>query len=94
MSSDEGCHLLGWGVEGENYLLDENGVPATEGLADPSKAFDDPAIIPITQLRNMVCCNSAVELQARYPSYITEVYRMRFLWKCRSAHGQMPMARI
>lgn len=73
MSSDEGYYLLGWGVEGENYVLDENGIPTTEGLADPSKGFDEAEIVPITQLRNMVYYNSDVELAARYPEYVCDV---------------------
>ena len=73
MSSDEGYYLLGWGIEGENYILDGNGVPTTAGLPDPEKAFDNPSVVPVTQLRNMVFYNSDVELLARYPSYICDV---------------------
>ena len=73
MSSEEGYYLLGWGREGVNYVRDENGVPTTAGLPDPDKAFDNPSVVPITQLRNMVFYNSDVELQARYPSYVCDV---------------------
>jgi putative aldouronate transport system substrate-binding protein len=73
MSSDEGYYLLGWGVEGVNYTLDENGVPVATGLPDESKAFSKPEMQPITQLRNMVYYNGEIELLARYPTYTTAV---------------------
>jgi putative aldouronate transport system substrate-binding protein len=73
MSSDEGYYLLGWGEEGVNYTLDENGVPVAEGLPDESKAFSKPEMQPITQLRNMVYYNGEIELLARYPTYKTAV---------------------
>jgi putative aldouronate transport system substrate-binding protein len=69
MSSDEGYFLLGWGEEGVNYTLDENGVPVTAGLPNPAKAFTQPDMQPYTQLRNMVFYNSEIELLARYPVY-------------------------
>ena len=69
MSSDEGYFLLGWGEEGVNYLLDENGVPTVQGLPDPAKGFTLPEMQPYTQMRNMVYYNSEVELLARYPTY-------------------------
>jgi len=69
MSSDEGYFLLGWGVEGENYILDDNGVPGILGLPDPARAFTRPEMQPFTQLRNMVFYNSEVELMARFPTY-------------------------
>jgi putative aldouronate transport system substrate-binding protein len=69
MSSDEGYYLLGWGEEGLNYMLDQNGVPVTDGLPDDSKAFSKPEMQPNTQLRNMVYYNGEVELLARYPTY-------------------------
>jgi len=71
MSSDEGYYLLGWGVKDVNYKLDAKGVPTTKGLADPSKAFTAPEMIPLTQLKNMVYYNGAVEIAARYPAYTT-----------------------
>jgi putative aldouronate transport system substrate-binding protein len=71
MSSDEGYYLLGWGEEGVNYLLDENGVPTIEGLPDAKLGFTQPEIQPLTQLRNMVFYNGEVELVARYPTYKT-----------------------
>jgi len=69
MSSDEGYFLLGWGEEGINFMFDDNGVPVTHGIPDPSKGFTLPEMQPYTQLRNMVYYNSEVELLARYPSY-------------------------
>ncbi|GHU84868.1 hypothetical protein FACS189473_3100 [Spirochaetia bacterium] len=69
MSSDEGYYLLGWGEKDVNYVLDANGIPIVEGLADPTKAFSRPEIQPLTQLRNMVFFNGEVELAARYPAY-------------------------
>ena len=73
MSSDEGYYLLGWGEEGVNYTLDENGVPVVAGLPDENKAFSKPEMQPITQLRNMVYYNGEIELLARYPTYKTAV---------------------
>jgi putative aldouronate transport system substrate-binding protein len=69
MSSDEGYYLLGWGEEGVNYILNDNGVPVTAGLPDPSKAFSSPEMQIFTQLRNMVYFNGEIELAARYPTY-------------------------
>ncbi len=72
MSSDEGYYLLGWGERDVNYKLDEKGVPTVNGLADPSKAYTAPEMIPLTQLRNMVYYNGGIEIQARYPAYKTD----------------------
>jgi putative aldouronate transport system substrate-binding protein len=69
MSSDEGYYLLGWGEKGVNYNLDANGIPTDAGLSDPSKAFTQPEMQPLTQLRNMVYYNGDIELAARYPTY-------------------------
>ncbi len=71
MSSDEGYYLLGWGVEGVNYILDENKVPVVKGLPDESKGYSKPEIQPLTQLRNMVFYNGDAELASRYPTYTT-----------------------
>lgn len=70
MSSDEGYHLLGWGQEGVNYVLDESGIPVAGDLGD--NAFSGTKGQPYTQLRNMVFYNSDTELISRYPTYITE----------------------
>jgi len=68
MSSDEGYYLLGFGVEGVNYIL-KDGVPVVDGLPDASKGYTQPEIQPITQLRNMVFYNGDAELASRYPTY-------------------------
>lgn len=73
MSSDEGYFLLGWGVEGVNYVKDANGVPSVNGIPDPNQGFTKPEIQPLTQLRNLVFYNSDLELDARYPTYKTAV---------------------
>ena len=73
MSSDEGYMLIGYGVKGENYMLDANGVPTAVGLPDPNKAWTKPEMQPLTQLRNMVYYNSDKELTTRYPTYKTAV---------------------
>lgn len=71
MSSDEGYYLLGWGVEGVNYVKDKNGVPTVTGLPDESKGYSKPESQPLTQLRNMVYYNGDIELMSRYPTYKT-----------------------
>ena len=70
MSSDEGYLLCGWGVEGVNYVLDENGIPSAGDLGD--MAFSGTQGQVYTQLRNMVFYNSDTELASRYPTYVTE----------------------
>lgn len=70
MSKDEGYFLLGWGVEGVNYVM-KDGIPVAEGVPDPEYAFTGPKGQPYTQLRNMVFYNGEVELTSRYPTYIT-----------------------
>ncbi len=72
MSSDEGYYLLGWGVEGVNYVKDEHGVPVVDGIPDPKKGFSKATMQPLTQLRAYVFYNGPVELYSRYPTYITE----------------------
>ena len=71
MSNDEGYYLLGWGQEGVNYVLDENGIPVAGDLGDD--AFTGSKGQVVTQLRNMVFYNSDVELASRYPTYTTAV---------------------
>jgi putative aldouronate transport system substrate-binding protein len=72
MSSDEGYYLLGWGVEGVNYLKDKDGVPTVEGIPDESKGYSKSEMQPLTQLRTYVHYNSKVELLSRYPTYKAE----------------------
>ena len=71
MSSDEGYYLLGWGVEGVNYVFDENGVPVAGDLGDNAFTGSDGQVY--TQLRNLVFYNGDVELISRYPTYTCEV---------------------
>ena len=72
MSSDEGYYLLGWGVEGVNYTL-QDGIPVADGVPDAEYAFTGAKGQPITQLRNMVFYNGKIELTSRYPTYVTAV---------------------
>ncbi|NLZ67951.1 MAG: extracellular solute-binding protein [Spirochaetales bacterium] len=69
MSSEEGYFLLGWGVEGVNFVKDANGIPVAGDLGD--KAFTGSVGQTVTQLRNMVFYNGDTELASRYPTYIT-----------------------
>jgi len=69
-ASDEGYYLLGFGVEGVNYKLNDKGFITTEGLADADKWTSKEAQ-PLTQLANMVYIFTDVEMQARYVAYKT-----------------------
>jgi ABC-type sugar transport system, periplasmic component len=69
MSSEEGYFLLGWGVEGVNYVRDAAGVPVAGDLGD--NAYTGSVGQTVTQLRNMVFYNGDTELASRYPTYIT-----------------------
>ncbi|MDL2229404.1 extracellular solute-binding protein [Treponema sp. OttesenSCG-928-L16] len=73
MSSDEGYYIIGWGEEGVNFVFDGNGVPVTEGLPDPSKAFTKPEMQPLTQLKGLAYYWGEAELLSRYPTYTTAV---------------------
>ena len=74
MSSDEGYYLLGYGVEGVNFVFDPvTGAPTKNGIPDKNLAFSKPKMQPLTQLRNMVYYNSDAELMSRYPTYTTAV---------------------
>jgi len=70
MANDEGYFLLGFGVEGVNYKLDENGYISTEGLEETA-AWNSQEAQPLTQLANMVYIFSDIELKARYVAYKT-----------------------
>lgn len=70
MSSDEGYMLAGFGEEGVNYVLDENGLPVAGDLGDMSYTGSKGQVY--TQLRNMVFYNGDMELASRYPTYTTE----------------------
>jgi len=69
MSSDEGYYLLGWGERGVNYVIGADGAPTANGIPDPSKAWDQPPNVSLTQLRNLVFYNGEKELLARYPTW-------------------------
>ena len=70
MASDEGYYLLGYGVEGVNYVLNENGDPSTEGLGDMSYTGQKGQVY--TQLRNLVYTNTAEETRVRFPDYVAK----------------------
>lgn len=70
-AGDEGYFLLGFGVEGENYIKDANGYITTEGIA-AEKAWTSKEMQPLTQLANMVYIFTEVEMQARYVAYKTK----------------------
>ena len=67
MGTDEAYYLLGYGVEGENYVFDENGNPSVGDLGDDSFVGVDGQIL--TQLRNLVYFNTADETEVRFPDY-------------------------
>ena len=69
MSSNEGYYLLGWGVKGVNYTLDENGIPSDKNLPNPDLAYTKPLGRPVIQLANMVYIYSDAELKATFPNY-------------------------
>lgn len=67
----DGYYLLGFGEEGVNYIIDENGNISTEGL-DEKEAYTAPERQPFTQMRNqLIFYNSEQEITARYPTYKT-----------------------
>lgn len=70
MSSDEGYYLLGYGVEGVNYVM-KNGAPTMDGIPDPKKGYGKSSMQPLTQLRNLVYYNGDAELASRYGPYVT-----------------------
>jgi putative aldouronate transport system substrate-binding protein len=67
----DGYYLMGFGEEGKNFIIDENGDISTEGL-EPTEAYTAPERQPYTQMRNqLIFFNSEQEIRARYPSYET-----------------------
>ncbi len=67
----DGYYLLGFGEEGVNFILDEDGNFSVEGL-DPAQAYNSPERQPFTQMRNqLIFYNSPAEINARYPTYQT-----------------------
>ncbi len=71
--SGPGYYMIGWGEEGVNFILDENGVPQTDNLPDPSKAFTKPEMQPYQQLKGLAFYWGEAELISRYPTYVTAV---------------------
>jgi putative aldouronate transport system substrate-binding protein len=69
--AEEGYFLFGWGVEGDNFIFDSNGVPTVAGIPDPARGFNRSEMQRYTQLRNMVFYNSDIELAARFPVWTT-----------------------
>lgn len=68
----DGYYLLGFGEEGVNFNLDENGFINLDGI-DPTLAYNAPERQPYTQLRNqLVFYNTVAEISARYPNYTTD----------------------
>ncbi|MCI0478067.1 MAG: hypothetical protein L0Y55_17625, partial [Anaerolineales bacterium] len=73
MASPEGYYLLGFGVEGVNYKLDKNGAVTTDGLSDPTKAWNHESMARFTQMRNqLIYDNNPNEVLARYPDFVAE----------------------
>jgi putative aldouronate transport system substrate-binding protein len=67
----DGYYLMGFGEEGKNFIIDENGDISTEGLPE-ADAYTAPERQPFTQMRNqLIFYNSEQEIRARYPSYET-----------------------
>jgi putative aldouronate transport system substrate-binding protein len=65
----DGYYLLGFGEEGVNFILDEDGNFSVEGL-DPAQAYNSPERQPYTQMRNqLIFYNTQAEINARYPTY-------------------------
>lgn len=71
--SGPGYYAIGWGEEGVNFILDENGVPTVNGIPDPSKGFTKPEMQPLQQLKGLAFYWGDAELASRYPSYVTAV---------------------
>ncbi|GAB4529671.1 MAG: hypothetical protein Kow0063_06960 [Anaerolineae bacterium] len=71
MTTPEGYYLLGFGQEGVNFVLDQDGNVTTEGI-DPALAWNSPEQQPFTQMRNqLIFYNTPAEINARYPTYQT-----------------------
>lgn len=71
--SGDGYYAIGWGEEGVNFILGDDGVPTVEGLPDPSKGFTKPEIQPLLQLKGLAFYWGDAELVSRYPSYVTAI---------------------
>jgi putative aldouronate transport system substrate-binding protein len=65
----DGYYLLGFGEEGVNFVIDDDGFISTEGIAE-DQAYNSPERQPFTQMRNqLIFYNTQVEISARYPTY-------------------------
>jgi putative aldouronate transport system substrate-binding protein len=71
--SGDGYYAIGWGQEGVNFILGEDGVPTVVGLPDPSKGFTKAEIQPLLQLKGLAFYWGDAELKSRYPSYVTAI---------------------
>ncbi len=71
--SGPGYYMVGWGEEGVNFTLNENGVPTEENLPDPSLGFGKSAAQPLLQLKGRAFYWGEAELESRYPAYVTKV---------------------
>jgi putative aldouronate transport system substrate-binding protein len=85
----DGYMLLGFGQEGVNYKLDKDGIVTTEGV-DPKLAYTVKEMQPLTQLRNMVYVNNALELKVRYPSFKTASGRIQDPLAYRNGFDKQP----
>ena len=82
MSFDEGYFLCGWGQEGVNYVLDENGVPVTGDLgenynSDTELASRYPTYTTAVSGKTMSALTTLREMQEKY-------------WTPAIGSGQMP----
>jgi putative aldouronate transport system substrate-binding protein len=65
----DGYFLLGFGQEGVNFVLDENGHLSVEGIPE-ELAYNSPEQQPYTQMRNqLIFYNTELEIAARYPTW-------------------------
>ncbi len=71
--SGDGYYAIGWGEEGVNFTLDENGVPTVDGIPDPAKGFTKAEMQPLQQLKGLAFYWGEAELLSRYPTYTTAV---------------------
>ncbi|MBN1119538.1 MAG: extracellular solute-binding protein [Anaerolineae bacterium] len=65
----DGYFLLGFGEEGVNFNITEDGFITTEGIAE-ADAYNSPERQPYTQMRNqLIYYNTKLEISARYPTW-------------------------
>jgi putative aldouronate transport system substrate-binding protein len=85
----DGYMLIGFGEKGVNYNLDKDGNVTAEGI-DPKLVWTAKEMQPLTQLRNMVYVNNALELKVRYPSFKTVSGRIQEPLAYRNGFDQQP----